>query len=63
MLINDLAADVKNMNCGADAGGINISILLYADYIVLIAPNENCLQKQLNVVNDWRKMEDRREPG
>ena len=55
MFINDLAMDVKNLNCGVDAGGINVSILLYADDIVLIAPNENCRQKQLNVVNDWYK--------
>ena len=55
MFINDLAVDVKNLNCGVDAGGINVSILLYANDIVLIAPNENCLQKQLTVVNDWCK--------
>ena len=51
MFINDLALDVKNLSCGVDAGGINVSILLYADDIVLIAHNKNCLQKQLNVVN------------
>ena len=50
MFLNDLAVDVKNLNCGVDAGGINVSILLYADDIVLIAPNKHCLQKQLNVV-------------
>ena len=50
MFLNDLAVDVKNLNCGVDAGGINVSILLYADDIVLIVPNKNCLLKQLNVV-------------
>ena len=55
MFINDLAADVKNLNCGVNAGGINVSILLYADDIVLIAPDENRLQNQLNVVLDWCK--------
>ena len=34
MNINDLAVDVKNLNWGVDAGGINVSILLYADDIV-----------------------------
>ena len=64
MFINDLAVDVKNLNCGVDAGGLNVSILLYADDIILIAPNENCLYKQLNVVNDWcKKMEDGGKPG
>ena len=64
MFINDLVVDVKNLNSGVVAGGINVSILLYADDIVLIAPNENCLQKQLNVVNDWcKKMEDGFKPG
>ena len=43
MFINDLAVDMKNLNCGVDAGGLNVSILLYADEIILIAPNENCL--------------------
>ena len=51
MFINDLAVDVKNLNFGVDAGGINVSMFLYADDIVLIASNKNCLQKQLNVVN------------
>ena len=64
MFINDLAVDVKNLNCRVDAGDINVSILLYANDIVLIAPYENCLQKQLNVVNDWcKKMEDGGKPG
>ena len=36
MFINDLAVAVKNLNRGVDAG-MNVSILLYADYIFLIA--------------------------
>ena len=45
MFINDLAADVKNLNCGVDAGGMHVSIHQYAEAMVLIAPNKNCVQK------------------
>ena len=58
MFTNDLAADVENVNCGVDAGGINVSILIYADDIVLIAPDENCLQKNWMLYSTGVKMED-----
>ena len=35
--------------------GCNVSILLCADDIVLIAPNENNLQCMLDYVKDWSK--------
>ena len=47
--VNDLANDIKNLNCGIDIDAINISILLYADDIVLIAESENKLQRMLTV--------------
>ena len=41
------------MNCGVDINDFNLSILLYADDIVLIAPNEDSLQKMITYVKDW----------
>ena len=51
--INDLANDIKNLNCGLTIDNINISIFLYADDIVLISESTNGLQSMLNVLNDW----------
>ena len=53
MLINDLAVGVKELHCGIDIGNVGISLLLYADDIVLLAPSEEMLQTQLNFVSDW----------
>ena len=53
LYLNDLAVAIKNMNSGVYVGGKNISILLYADDIVLLAPTENELQKMLSYVNIW----------
>ena len=36
-----------------DINGENVSILLYADDIVLIAENEHDLQNMLNILNTW----------
>ena len=49
--INDLALDIKNLNVGITAGSLNLSLLLYADDIVLIAGTAGDLQLQLNVLN------------
>ncbi len=38
--INGLANDVKSLNLGIDIGGFGISILLYADDIVLLGESE-----------------------
>ena len=58
MFLNDLATGIKELNLGVDVDGCNVSILLYADDIVLIAPNENNLQCMLDYVKDcckkWR---------
>ena len=52
MFLNDLATEIKGMNCGVDADGTKLCILLYADDIVLIAPSETLLQKMLHKVNE-----------
>ena len=45
--INDLATKVNNSNCGVRINESMLSILLYADDIALIAPNEESLQKNV----------------
>ena len=37
LFINELAVGVKNLNLGIDIGGKKLSILLYADDIVLMS--------------------------
>ena len=49
MFINDLAVGVKELNYGIDIGDVGISLSLYADDIVILAPSEEWLQTQLNV--------------
>ena len=53
LFINDLAAGIKNLNKGVDIGDTNLSILLYADDIVLLAPDERKLQDQLDFIHRW----------
>ena len=53
MYLNDLATGIKDLNCGVDINSLNVSILLYADDIVLIAPSEEALQKMLDFVGAW----------
>ena len=55
MYINDLVNDVNNISCGVEVENTEISILLYADDVVLIAPSEYKLQKQLDLVAQWGK--------
>ena len=51
--INDLAERINSLNNGVSIDECMISILLYADDIVLLAPDEQCLQNMLNVVTEW----------
>lgn len=53
LYINDLAAEIKQMNLGIDIGELQLSILLYADDIALIAPDADSLQLMLNRLNEW----------
>ena len=39
LYLNDLAVEVKSLNCGIDIGGREVTTLLYADDIVHLAPN------------------------
>ena len=53
MFLNDLATGINDLNCGIKIDNSELSILLYADDIVLIAPSEENLQKMLNFVAEW----------
>jgi hypothetical protein len=51
--LNDLAREINDLNAGVDVNGTCISILLYADDIVLLAPSEDKLQSMLNTLTLW----------
>ena len=55
MYLNDLATGIKDLDCGVEIDEFKLAILLYADDIVLIAPNEESLQSMLTYVSDWCK--------
>jgi len=51
--INDLAENVNELGCEMKFNEETISILLYADDIALITPDEQSLQLTLNTLTDW----------
>ncbi len=51
--INDLAKEINDVGVGAYIGGEQISLLMYADDIVLISTNEQGAQAQLDVMTNW----------
>ena len=52
--INDIAVKIKALGLGIDIeNDEKLSILLYADDIVLLASNEQDLQQMLNCISDW----------
>lgn len=53
LYINDLAVEIKALNKGISIDGTIISILLYADDIILLADNEHDLQDMLDVLHNW----------
>ena len=53
LYINDLANDIKQMHLGIDIDHQQLSLLLYADDIALIAPDAQSLQLMLNKLNEW----------
>ena len=55
IFINDLADGIKELNCGIQIGGDNVSVLLYADDIAVISNNEENMQKMLDFISSWCK--------
>ena len=53
MYINDLTIAIKNLGKGVTIGTEKISILFYADDIVLISESEEELQEMLSLVHSW----------
>ena len=51
--INDLTERINRLGCGIQIDNIQLSILLYADDIAVIAPDESKLQLMLNDVAAW----------
>ncbi len=51
--INDLSDKIKNINVGVYVGGQQLHMLMYADDIVLIAPNVSKAQQQLDILTAW----------
>ena len=53
LYINDLAEEIKTLNCGVELGNEQLALLLYADDVVLIAPTEESLQHMLDKLYEW----------
>ena len=53
LYINELAKEINAMNVGVKFGHVNLSILLYADDMVLVANNEKDLQSMLDKMHEW----------
>ena len=51
--VNDLIIEIKNLNCGIQIDDKMVSILAYADDLVLMAPTAESLQNMLDVVYKW----------
>ena len=53
LYINSLAEEIKSLNNGVILNGKNVSILLYADDIVLMSDCEESLQTMLDCMFEW----------
>ncbi len=53
LYINDLAFKIKELNKGITLNNENVSLLMYADDIVLISENERDLQLMLDTLEEW----------
>ena len=50
---NDLVDELNALQCGVDIDGRCVSILLYADDVVIMSDSEDNLQKMINCVYSW----------
>ena len=55
IFLNDLVIDNKNLHCGIETGEFSLSVLCYADDIVIITENEDNMQIVLDYIAVWCK--------
>ena len=53
LYINDLACKIKESGLGVSVHNEVVSLLMYADDLVLVSENEKDLQSMLNILDDW----------
>ena len=51
LFINDLALELKSMDCGIKIDNTHVCCLLYADDIMLLSENEDNMQRMLNHIS------------
>ena len=51
--VNDLITQIKNLGKGVKLGDQRVSVLMYADDIILLSDSASNLQAQLDCVNNW----------
>ena len=53
LYLNDMAIGIKMLECGVKVDMVDVSILMYADDVVLLSDTETNLQIMLNYVSEW----------
>ena len=53
LYLNDLTLDLEEAGLGIDIDGVNVSSLLYADDLALVAETEDNLQRLLDILSNW----------
>ena len=53
LYLNDLTLDLEETGLGIDIDGVNVSTLLYADDLALVAETEDNLQRLLDILSNW----------
>ena len=51
LFINDLAEELKTLNCGISINGVSLCCLLYADDLLLLSDTEDNMQRMLDYVS------------
>ena len=53
LFINDLAEELKTLNCGITIDETHVCCLLYADDLMLLSDSEDNMQRMLDHVSNW----------
>ena len=53
LFINDLAEELKTLNCGISINDVPLCCLLYADDLMLLSDTEDNMQRMLDHVSNW----------